>query len=48
MPSDFGLMRFEKKSGFCRTFLTPEGIPHEEFNRCAYFKDSKGTLYFGG
>ncbi|HJW30269.1 MAG TPA: two-component regulator propeller domain-containing protein, partial [Saprospiraceae bacterium] len=38
MPSDFGLMRFEKSTGICRTFLRPEGIPHEEFNRASYFK----------
>jgi signal transduction histidine kinase/DNA-binding response OmpR family regulator/ligand-binding sensor domain-containing protein len=48
MPSDFGLMRFEKKTGICRTFLKAEGIPHDEFNRASYFKDSKGNLYFGG
>lgn len=48
MPSDFGLMRFEKATGFCRTFLPSEGIPHEEFNRTSYYKDSKGRLYFGG
>ncbi|HXR82533.1 MAG TPA: two-component regulator propeller domain-containing protein, partial [Saprospiraceae bacterium] len=48
MPSDFGLMRFEKSTGICRTFLKSEGIPHEEFNRASYFKDSKGNLYFGG
>jgi len=48
MPSDMGLMRFEKSTGFCRTFLQPEGIPHEEFNRASYFKDSKGNFFFGG
>ena len=48
MPSDLGLMRFEKETGTCRTFLRPEGIPHEEFNRTSYFRDSKGNLYFGG
>jgi len=48
MPSDFGLMRFEKKTGICRTFLQPEGIPHEEFNRTSYFKDNQGKFYFGG
>lgn len=48
MSSDFGLMRFEKKTGICRTFLQADGIPHEEFNRTSYFKDSKGKLYFGG
>lgn len=48
MPSDFGLMRFEKVTGSCRTFLKQEGITHEEFNRASYFRDSKGYLYFGG
>ncbi len=48
MSSDFGLMRFEKETGNCRTFLRPDGIPHEEFNRCSYFKDSHGNFYFGG
>ncbi|MEO5905757.1 MAG: response regulator, partial [Saprospiraceae bacterium] len=48
MPSDLGLMRFEKSTGICRTFLPPDGIPHEEFNRTSYFVDSKGNFYFGG
>jgi signal transduction histidine kinase/DNA-binding response OmpR family regulator len=48
MSSDNGLMRFEKASGTCRTFLRNEGIPHEEFNRTSYFRDKNGKLYFGG
>ena len=48
LPSDFGLMRFDKTSGTCRTFLQPDGIPHEEFNRSSHMQDSKGKLYFGG
>ncbi len=48
MPSDLGLMRFEKATGICRTFLVPDGIPHEEFNRASYFKDRQGNFYFGG
>jgi ligand-binding sensor domain-containing protein len=48
MPSDFGLMRYEKETGICRTFLPSDGLPHEEFNRASYFKDSKGYFYFGG
>ncbi|HXR81688.1 MAG TPA: response regulator, partial [Saprospiraceae bacterium] len=47
IPSDLGLMRFEKATGICRTFLQPEGIPHEEFNRASYFKDHHGNFYFG-
>ena len=48
MPSDLGLMRFEKATGICRTFLEPDGIPHEEFNRSSHFKDGQGNFYFGG
>jgi len=48
MPSDYGLMRFEKSTGLCRTFLRADGIPHEEFNRNSYFKDKDGNFYFGG
>jgi signal transduction histidine kinase/CheY-like chemotaxis protein/class 3 adenylate cyclase/ligand-binding sensor domain-containing protein len=48
MSSDFGLMRFEKSTGICRTFLQAEGIPHEEFNRSSFLQDDKGNLYFGG
>src|SRR5205085_1606831 len=48
MPSDLGLMRFEKNTGICRTFLKSEGIPHEEFNRASYFRDRDGQYYFGG
>lgn len=48
MPSDFGLMRFQKETGFCRTFLQQEGLPHEEFNRASYFRDKNGRFYFGG
>ena len=48
LTSDFGLMRFEKETGICRTFLPEDGIPHEEFNRAAHFKDKEGNFYFGG
>ncbi|HJW30407.1 MAG TPA: two-component regulator propeller domain-containing protein, partial [Saprospiraceae bacterium] len=48
MPSDKGLMQFEKSTGICRTFLQPDGIPHEEFNRCSYYKHKEGHFYFGG
>jgi signal transduction histidine kinase/streptogramin lyase len=48
LTSDFGLMRFEKATGICRTFLTEDGIPHEEFNRASHFKDKEGNFYFGG
>ncbi len=48
LTSDYGLMRFEKATGICRTFLPDDGIPHEEFNRAAHYQDEEGNLYFGG
>src|SRR4030095_6726777 len=48
LPSDFGLMRFEKATGICRTFLPTDGIAHEEFNRASNYKDKEGNFYFGG
>jgi len=48
IPSDLGLMRFEKSTGICRTFLPSEGLPHEEFNRASHYRDSAGNFYFGG
>jgi hypothetical protein len=41
-------MRFEKATGFCRTFFPEDGLPHEEFNRASHFKDKEGNFYFGG
>ena len=48
LPSDFGLMRYEKETGICRTFLPGDGINHEEFNRASHYKDKEGNFYFGG
>jgi ligand-binding sensor domain-containing protein len=47
LTSDFGLMRFEKATGICRTFLPEDGIPHEEFNRAAHFKRQRRQFLFG-
>lgn len=48
LPSDYGLMAFDKKSHMTKTYLPRNGIAHEEFNTNSHFRDSDGTLYFGG
>ncbi len=48
LSSNWGIMRFEKETGFVTTYLTSDGISHEEFNRVSHFQDWEGKIYFGG
>ncbi len=48
LTSDNGLMRFNKNSTRTQTYLTADGISHNEFNRVSHFQAADGTLYFGG
>ncbi|APY08792.1 hypothetical protein BWZ20_10985 [Winogradskyella sp. J14-2] len=48
LPSNYGLMRFDKISKDTQVFTESDGIANDEFNAYAHFKDSIGTLYFGG
>jgi len=48
LPSDYGLMRMNKKDFSVQTFLTEDGIAHNEFNHTSHFKSQKGEFYFGG
>ncbi len=48
LPSDYGLMAFDKNTAITRVYLPKDGIAHEEFNRFSHFRDTDGTLYFGG
>lgn len=48
LPSNYGLMRFDKNSQDTRVYLPKNGIAHEEFNTFAHFQAEDGTLYFGG
>jgi len=48
LPSDYGLMRFNKNSTRTQTYLTADGISHNEFNRVSHDQAADGTLYFGG
>tara|TARA_R110002012_G_scaffold321809_1_gene551540 strand:+ start:44634 stop:45515 length:882 start_codon:yes stop_codon:yes gene_type:complete len=48
LPSNNGLIRFNKKTKNTRVYLTKDGIAHEEFNTFAHFQNTNGALYFGG
>ena len=48
LPSDNGLMQFNRKTGITHTYLVRDGIAHNEFNRLSHFKGDDGRMYFGG
>ena len=41
-------MCFNKSSGYVRTFLEEDGLPHNEFNTISHHQGKNGRLYFGG
>ncbi|MEZ4918186.1 MAG: response regulator [Saprospiraceae bacterium] len=47
LSSDQGIMRFNKETESVQTFLTADGLPHNEFNRIAHFQTEGGELFFG-
>ena len=47
LPSNFGLMRFDKNSKNITTYLKEDGIPNNEFNTTAHHQDEQGYMYFG-
>ena len=48
LPSNYGLMRFQKKTCQTQIFLPQDGITHEEFNLASYFQSPDGQLFLGG
>jgi len=48
LPSQYGLMRFNKESYDVNIYLPEEGIIHPEFNRLSHAQAPDGRLYFGG
>ena len=48
LPSNNGLMRFDKTDFTVKTFLEGDGITHNEFNTASHYRDEEGLLYFGG
>jgi len=48
LPTDGGIVRFDKRSRQSTVFTTADGITNDEFNRLAHTRGPDGTLYFGG
>ncbi len=48
LPSNKGLMRFNKKDKTLVTFLKGNGMKDNEFNQYAHYQDKEGTLFMGG
>ena len=48
LPSDYGLIAFDKQSHLTKTYLSKNGIAQDEFNTYSHFQDADGYLYFGG
>jgi signal transduction histidine kinase/CheY-like chemotaxis protein/ligand-binding sensor domain-containing protein len=48
MSSNYGLMRFNKKTYWSSVYLPIDGITTEEFNKMAWYQSKSGRFYFGG
>ncbi len=48
LPSDYGVIQFNKHTHFTKAYLEKDGITYNEFNRISHHQDEKGNLYFGG
>ncbi|MEO8766042.1 MAG: histidine kinase dimerization/phosphoacceptor domain -containing protein [Ginsengibacter sp.] len=48
ISSDYGLIRFNKKTFSIKTYTTADGISHNEFNRTSSFRAIDGRIFFGG
>ncbi len=48
LPSNYGLMCFDKLSQITQVYTSKNGIAHDEFNTFSHFRDDDGTFYFGG
>lgn len=48
LPSNSGLMKFDKETYHLLTYYPSDGISHEEFNNTSYCRTADGRFYFGG
>ncbi len=48
LPSNHGLIQFDKKSKEIFVFYEEDGITHNEFNTFSHYQATNGRLYFGG
>ncbi|MCB0568164.1 MAG: response regulator [Phaeodactylibacter sp.] len=48
LPSNYGLMAFNKATEKVQLFLPEDGLAHEEFNTWSHYRGADGRLCFGG
>lgn len=48
IPTDGGIVRFDKRTRQSAVFTTADGLAHDEFNRLAHTQAPDGRLFFGG
>ncbi len=48
ISSDKGLLSFQPTTRACRVYGVHDGLQGTEYNRTSFFKDTDGTMYFGG
>ena len=48
ISSNKGLIFFDPITLNVRNYTAEDGLQSDEFNECAYFKNEKGIMYFGG
>lgn len=48
LPSNYGLMRFNKTTHEARNYLPKDGLPLHEFNYLSHTRAPDGRLFFGG
>lgn len=47
IPSDYGLIKFNKETNTSKGYTIADGLPINEFNRISHYKSTDGTLFFG-
>lgn len=48
LPTEYGLVLFNKKTKTTQVILEQDGLSHNEFNGFSHHRGSDGRLYFGG
>lgn len=47
LPSDYGIIQFNKATKEAKGYLEKDGTTHNEFNRISHYQDELGNLFFG-
>ncbi len=48
MSSDYGIIKFNKRTHQVKSYVKKDGISQNEFNRISHYQDKAGNIYFGG